>query len=269
MKKMFMFLVCILLLLSCNKDSDNNIISAYFEETRNLMMVNPREALDFLLNINDSIESLQHDPYLKNEFNILLAEAHFKNGYKQPNKNRVEESTCFYDSLFNIYEKNINVSYQTARAHYYKAVGEMEDDNVVESCEDYLTSLKIMKNKFKKKELDYEKNRFIALIYTRLGTLYSDEYYFDIALDYYHNSYIFFKYINDTTSYLYSSARIGKSYQSINEYENARFWYKNTITEASEKNHVYSDYAKRGLAQIYFKDGETDTSINIIKEMEE
>lgn len=267
MKKMFMFLVCILLLLSCNKDSDNNIISAYFEETRNLMMVNPREALDFLLNINDSIESLQQDPYLKNEFNILLAEAHFKNGYKQPNKNRVEESTCFYDSLFNIYEKNINVSYQTARAHYYKAVGEMEDDNVVESCEDYLTSLKIMKNKFKKKELDYEKNRFIALIYTRLGTLYSDEYYFDIALDYYHNSYIFFKYINDTTSYLYSSARIGKSYQSINEYENARFWYKNTITEASEKNHVYSDYAKRGLAQIYFKDGETDTSINIIKEM--
>lgn len=267
MKKMFMFLVCILLLLSCNKDSDNNIISAYFEETRNLMMVNPREALDFLLNINDSIESLQQDPYLKNEFNILLAEAHFKNGYKQPNKNRVVESTCFYDSLFNIYEKNINVSYQTARAHYYKAVGEMEDDNVVESCEDYLTSLKIMKNKFKKKELDYEKNRFIALIYTRLGTLYSDEYYFDIALDYYHNSYIFFKYINDTTSYLYSSARIGKSYQSINEYENARFWYKNTITEASEKNHVYSDYAKRGLAQIYFKDGETDTSINIIKEM--
>lgn len=267
MKKMFMFLVCILLLLSCNKDSDNNIISAYFEETRNLMMVNPREALDFLLNINDSIESLQQNPYLKNEFNILLAEAHFKNGYKQPNKNRVEESTCFYDSLFNIYEKNINVSYQTARAHYYKAVGEMEDDNVVESCEDYLTSLKIMKNKFKKKELDYEKNRFIALIYTRLGTLYSDEYYFDIALDYYHNSYIFFKYINDTTSYLYSSARIGKSYQSINEYENARFWYKNTITEASEKNHVYSDYAKRGLAQIYFKDGETDTSINIIKEM--
>lgn len=267
MKKMFMFLVCILLLLSCNKDSDNNIISAYFEETRNLMMVNPREALDFLLNINDSIESLQQNPYLKNEFNILLAEAHFKNGYKQPNKNRVEESTCFYDSLFNIYKKNINVSYQTARAHYYKAVGEMEDDNVVESCEDYLTSLKIMKNKFKKKELDYEKNRFIALIYTRLGTLYSDEYYFDIALDYYHNSYIFFKYINDTTSYLYSSARIGKSYQSINEYENARFWYKNTITEASEKNHVYSDYAKRGLAQIYFKDGETDTSINIIKEM--
>lgn len=264
---MFMFLVCILLLLSCNKDSDNNIISAYFEETRNLMMVNSREALDFLLNINDSIESLQQDPYLKNEFNILLAEAHFKNGYKQPNKNRVEESTCFYDSLFNIYEKNINVSYQTARAHYYKAVGEMEDDNVVESCEDYLTSLKIMKNKFKKKELDYEKNRFIALIYTHLGTLYSDEYYFDIALDYYHNSYIFFKYINDTTSYLYSSARIGKSYQSINEYENARFWYKNTITEASEKNHVYSDYAKRGLAQIYFKDGETDTSINIIKEM--
>lgn len=268
MKKLFVFVVCILLLSSCNNESNNNIFSPCFEETRHLMVTNPREALEKLLNISDKIDSLQHEnPYLKNEYNILLAEAHFKNGYKQPNKTQVVEATDFYDSLFNIYNKSTNVSYQTARAHYYKAVGEMETDNVVESCEDYLTSLKIMKNKFKKKELDYEKNRFIALIYTRLGTLYSDEYYFDIALDYYHNSYIFFKYINDTTSYLYSSARLGKSYQSINEYENARFWYKNTITEASEKNHVYSDYAKRGLAQIYFKDGETDTSINIIKDM--
>lgn len=268
MKKIFTAALLLLFILSsCKETKNSNIFSSKFERTRHLLSSKVDSAFYMLLNIKDSINTYYKDPYLVNEFNILLAEAQFKNLKKQANHRDVEKATQFYDSLFNIYKKDKDLSFQTARAHYYKAVGETEQDNIVESCEDYLTSLRIMKSCFKAKDLDYEKNRFIALIYTRLGTLYSDEYYFDIALDYYHNSYLFFKYISDTTSYLYSSARIGKSYQSINEMENAKFWYKNTISEASEKNYVYSDYAKRGLAQIYFDDGEIDTSVNIVKEL--
>lgn len=268
MKKIFTLVILVLIsLTSCKEKQTNNIFSPKFEMTRQQLINKVDSALTSLLNIKDSINTYYKDPFFVNEFNILFAEAQFKNQYKQSNHAEVEKATKFYDSLFNIYKNDKNLSFQTARAHYYKAVGETEQDNIVESCEDYLTSLKIMKSRFKSKELNYEKNRFIALIYTRLGTLYSDEYYFDIALDYYHNSYLFFKYISDTTSYLYSSARIGKSYQSINEMENAKFWYKNTISEASEKNHVYSDYAKRGLAQIYFDDGDIDTSVNIVKEL--
>lgn len=268
MKKIFTIAILLLIILtSCSEKKHNNVFSHKFEMTRQQLTNKVDSALISLLNIKDSINTYYKDPYLVNEYHILFAEAQFKNQYKQSNDKDVEQATKFYDSLFNIYKKDKDLSFQTARAHYYKAVGEMEEDNIVESCEDYLTSLKIMKNCFKSKDLDYEKNRFIALIYTRLGTLYSDEYYFDIALDYYHNSYLFFKYISDTTSYLYSSARIGKSYQSINEMENAKFWYKNTISEASDKNHVYSDYAKRGLAQIYFDGGEVDASVNIVKEL--
>ena len=243
MKKIFTAALLLLFILSsCNETNNNNIFSPKFKKTREMLTSKVDSALYNLLNIKDSINTYYKDPYLVNEFNVLLAEAHFKNQKKQANHRDVEKATQFYDSLFNIHKKDKDLSFQTARAHYYKAVGETEQDNIVESCEDYLTSLRIMKNCFKAKDLDYEKNRFIALIYTRLGTLYSDEYYFDIALDYYHNSYLFFKYISDTTSYLYSSARIGKSYQSINEMENAKFWYKNTISKASEKNYVYSDY---------------------------
>ena len=267
MKKIFTVAILLLIIISCNEKKHPNVFSNKFEKTRHFLTGKADSALYTLLNIKDSINTYYNDPYLINEYHILLAEAQFKNQIKQANHYEVEQATTFYDSLFNIYKKDKNLSFQTARAHYYKAVGESEKDNIVESCEDYLTSLKIMKNCFKAKDLNYEKNRFIALIYTRLGTLYSNEYYFDIALDYYHNSYFFFKYIGDTTSYLYSSARIGKSYQSINEMENAKFWYKNTISEASEKNYVYSDYAKRGLAQIYFDDGKIDTSINIVKNL--
>ncbi len=268
MKKTFtIFILLLIILTSCTKTHKTNVFSTKFEKTRHFLTNKVDSALYLLLNIKDSINTYYKDPYLINEYHILYAEAQFKNQIKQENNYEVAQATKFYDSLFNIYKKDKNLSFQTARAHYYKAVGESEKDHIVESCEDYLTSLKIMKNRFNAKDLNYEKNRFIALIYTRLGTLYSNEYYFDIALDYYHNSYFFFKYIGDTTSYLYSSARIGKSYQSINEMENAKFWYKNTISEASEKNYVYSDYAKRGLAQIYFDDGDIDTSINIVKNL--
>lgn len=268
MKKIFTVVILLLIIItSCIEKKHHNIFSPKFKKTREMLTNKVDSALYNLLDIKDSINTYYNDPYLVNEYHILLAEAQFKNQYKQSNDKEVEKATKFYDSLFNIYKNDKDLSFQTARAHYYKAVGEMEEDNIIESCEDYLISLKIMKNCFKAKDLNYEKNRFIALIYTRLGTLYSDEYYFDIALDYYHNSYLFFKYISDTTSYLYSSARIGKSYQSINEMENAKFWYKNTISEASEKNYVYSDYAKRGLAQIYFDGGEVDSSVNIVKEL--
>lgn len=268
MKKIHTVAILLLIIItSCIEKKHHNIFSPKFKKTREMLTNKVDSALYNLLDIKDSINTYYNDPYLVNEYHILLAEAQFKNQYKQSNDKEVEKATKFYDSLFNIYKNDKDLSFQTARAHYYKAVGEMEEDNIIESCEDYLISLKIMKNCFKAKDLNYEKNRFIALIYTRLGTLYSDEYYFDIALDYYHNSYLFFKYISDTTSYLYSSARIGKSYQSINEMENAKFWYKNTISEASEKNYVYSDYAKRGLAQIYFDGGEVDSSVNIVKEL--
>lgn len=266
-KKFTIFILLLIILTSCTKTHKTNVFSPKFEKTRDFLTNKVDSALYTLLNIKDSINTYYKDPYIISEFNILLAEAQFKNQIKQANHYEVEQATKFYDSLFNLNKKDNDLSFQTARAHYYKAVGETEDDNIVESCEDYLTSLKIMKNCFKARDLNYEKNRFIALIYTRLGTLYSDEYYFDIALDYYHNSYFFFKYISDTTSYLYSSARIGKSYQSINEMENAKLWYKNTISEASEKNHVYSDYAKRGLAQIYMDGGERDSSVYIVREL--
>ncbi|MBR4156470.1 MAG: hypothetical protein IKU01_07190 [Bacteroidales bacterium] len=239
MRKIFTVVLSLLIILtSCTKKQKYNVFSPKFEKTRHFLTNKVDSALYMLMDVKDSINTYYKDPYFVNEYHILLAEAQFKNQIKQANHKEVEQATKFYDSLFNIYKKDKNLSFQTARAHYYKAVGETEIDNIVESCEDYLTSLKIMKNCFKAKDLNYEKNRFIALIYTRLGTLYSNEYYFDIALDYYHNSYISFKYISDTTSYLYSSARIGKSYQSINEMENAKFWYKNTISEASEKNYV-------------------------------
>lgn len=68
MKKMFVFVVCAILLSSCNDGSNNNIFSTCFEGTRNLMVTNPREALKKLLNISDKIDSLQHgNPYLKGE----------------------------------------------------------------------------------------------------------------------------------------------------------------------------------------------------------
>ena len=100
-----------------------------------------------------------------------------------------------------------------AKAHYYHAVGLTEKDDIVGACEHYLTALEIMeplvetsplwrlmandkRQQTKGKSLcdsaslrlcdsnkeDYEKIRFVALIYTRLGEVFYDVNFCDISI---------------------------------------------------------------------------------------
>lgn len=103
----------------------------------------------------------------------------------------------------------MSVDFSCAKAHYYHAVGLTEKDDLVGACEHYLIALEIMEDddlikshrdtktqRHKGKGLcdsadlrlcdfnkeDYEKIRFMALIYTRLGKLFLNENYCDLAI---------------------------------------------------------------------------------------
>ena len=95
----------------------------------------------------------------------------------------------------------LSVDFICAKAHYYHAVGLTEKDDIVGACEHYLIALEIMEEDDVIKRLrdtkthrrkakincnlnkdDYEKIRFVALIYTRLGQLFYNENYCDLAI---------------------------------------------------------------------------------------
>ncbi len=131
----------------------------------------PDVALNLLIGVSDTVDEqgLSKPDYC--EYQILIAEALYKNECSQSNSFAVAEAVNYYDSLAQIYPKNVDVLFQKSRAHYYNAVGESEKNDIKKACAEYLISLKTI-NQIKGKDRTFNVNYFNGLIYNRLSEIY-------------------------------------------------------------------------------------------------
>lgn len=144
----------------------------------------PDVALNLLIGVTDNVDDqgLSKPDYY--EYQILIAEALYKNDLIQTNDSAVFEAVRYYDSLANIYPKNVDVLFQKSRAHYYKAVGESEKDGIKNACSDYIIALRTI-DEIKEKDRNYNIDYFNGLIYNRLASIYyyNDAFNLSISLD--------------------------------------------------------------------------------------
>ena len=191
----------------------------------------------------------------------------------------------------------LSVDFICAKAHYYHAVGLTERDDIVGACEHYLTALEIMeeddlikrhkdaktqRRKVLKKQRndektlcdsvtlrlcdsdeDYEKIRFIALTYTRLGRLFYDENYCDLAMLKYKKALKYYNIIDDTISISYTYKNIGNIYQLLDKTDSALYHYRKSLE-------IYSGLTnkldiEKSIAQILFNKGEREGAYTLIK----
>ena len=192
----------------------------------------------------------------------------------------------------------LSVDFICAKAHYYHAVGLTEKDDIVGACEHYLIALEIMeeddlikrhkdaktqRRKVLKKQRsdektlcdsvtlrlcdsnkeDYEKIRFVALIYTRLGRLFYDENYCDLAMLKYKKALQYYNIIDDTISISYTYKNIGNVYQLLDKTDSALYHYRKSLE-------IYSGLTnkldiEKSIAQILFDKGEKDSAYIMIK----
>lgn len=125
-----------------------------------------------LENINEDIihDKLTTQEY--HEYQILLAEAKYKNFLPQCNYKELTDARIYFDSLTSLYKKNNDILYLCSRAYYYMAVCEEEMDKTTEAFKNYLNSLNaIEKINLNNKNGLYIIKHFKALIYTRLGDI--------------------------------------------------------------------------------------------------
>ncbi len=180
-----------------------------------------------------------------------------------------------------------------AKAHYYHAVGLTEKDDIVGACEHYLIALEIMeplvetspqwrlmandkRQKTKGKTLcdsvtlrlcdsdeDYEKIRFVSLVYTRLGQIFYNENYCDIATLQYKRALEYIEKIGDNASVSLVLKFLGNSYQLNNMLDSALYYY----TESLKKNKDFYNKLdiEKNIAQILFYKGERDTAFSLVK----
>lgn len=144
----------------------------------------PEAALDILIDVSDTVDESKLSKPDYYEYQILIAEALYKNNLLQTNDSAVFEAVRYYDSLAQIYPKNVEVILQKSRAHYYKAVGESEKDGIKNACSDYIIALKTI-DEIKEKDRNYNIDYFNGLIYNRLASVYyyNDAFNLSIGLD--------------------------------------------------------------------------------------
>ena len=184
---LFLLVLC-LVTHSCKRfslysEKDNSIYHSVIQSISDTMMCCPDVALEMLISASDTVDdqSLSKPNYY--QYQILIAEALYKNNFLQTNYSDVVEATRFFDSLAEKHSNNVDVLFLKSRAHYYKAVGETEKENVKNACNDYLISLTTI-DEIKNKDRNYEIEYFNGLIYNRLARIYFD-FTNDIALKIY------------------------------------------------------------------------------------
>ena len=192
----------------------------------------------------------------------------------------------------------LSVDFICAKAHYYHAVGLTEKDDIVGACEHYLIALEIMEDddiikslrdtktqrrKVLKKQRndektlcdsvtlrlcdsdeDYEKIRFVALIYTRLGRLFLNENYCDLAIAKYSKALKYVEMIDEKIFKADLLKFLGNSCQLSNNADSALYYYNESLKTSSDISNKLD--INKSIAQImFFNKGKRDSAYVILK----
>ena len=171
------------------------------------------------------------------------------------------------------------INFNCAKAHYYHAVGLTEKDDIVGACEHFLIALEIMEDmmakdkRLRKKDKrlkakvdnpeDYEKIRFVALICNRLGRLFYNESYCDLAIIKYRKAIDYVNLIKDFSFEAILLKELANSYQLSNNADSALFYYNKSI----ETNpHLINKLdVEKCIAMILYANGLKDSAYILIK----
>ena len=110
---------------------------------------------------------------------------------------------------------------------------------------------------------DYEKIRFLSLIYTRLGELFLSENYCDLAITKYRKA---LKYVNLLGNNDYKSQMfkfLGNSYQHTDKHDSALYYYNESLKYNSGLINRLD--VEKCIALILFYEGERDSAYVILK----
>ena len=242
--------------MSCDT-RDECFLSPELEEVRTLMQTNPETAL---LKLQD-LKTSESQNLSNLEYTILLAEALYKNYLPQTNFDDLKAVVDYIESGKTIPNSTfLTPNYLRAKAHYYHAVGLGERNDVVESCEHYLKALEYMSEI---KTLDNEQTRFLFLTYTRLGELFLNEQYCDIAIVKFRQALKYAERLGNGNSLARILKFIGSTYQLAGEIDSALYYFNKSLNIGSTAINQLD--IEKNIARILFKKGEKDRAYYIIR----
>ena len=110
---------------------------------------------------------------------------------------------------------------------------------------------------------DYEKIRFVSLIYTRLGRLFTNNNYCDLAILKYKKALGYVNLINDNSFKANLLKELANSYQLSNNVDSALYCYNESLRYDSSLINKLD--VEKNIAQILFDRGDRDSAYLLIK----
>ena len=160
---------------------------------------------------------------------VLVAELLFKNDYKQSNRTEVLKAVGYFDS--------IDEGFLAARAHYINGVGYYERDSLIGACGEYLNALRMMEGHFAENELVGHKARFMALTYTRLMDMFSQQFIQEQAIYCGKQSLTYNKIAHSSPGNMANILyHLGKQYDKLNEADSAAYYYEKALETMPDRN---------------------------------
>ena len=272
MKKIFYIILLVLSFVSCERKKEHPL-SPEFEEVRILMQTEPEAALLKLQNFRNSesqklsnsetqnLSNLESQQLSNLEYSILLAEALYKNYLPQSNFDDIKAIVDYIETEKTTPNSTLLIpDYLCAKAHYYHAVGLSEHNDLAGACEHYLKALEKM-SEFKK--LDNEQTRFLFLTYTRLGEMFFNEQYCDIAIEKFRLALKYAYQLNNDNSVARTLKYMGSTYQLIGDIDSALYYFNKSLNIGS--TYINQLDIEKNIAKILFEKGEKDSAYAIIK----
>ena len=196
---------------------------------------------------------------------LLLSELLYKNDYAQTNRGELLRAADYFDSLY-ANRGSASLAFLDARSHYIKGVGYYERDSVVEACGEYFKALETMEDRFGENDLKGKKAQFMALTYTHLCALFSDQYL--------HEQAIFFgkgalPYYSRHHSSKYAIAwildEIGANYDMTSKYDSAECYYRAALDRLDDTlSLLYRDIVGHLSFLEFSKNRISDSALSIL-----
>ncbi len=247
MKRVLRLLSVIVMLAACHRPTVETMCTSSLQPNLTaidtLMQSQPDSALTLLL------DEQTNEPY----YQLLLSEALYKNDYAQANRAELLEAMAYFDS--------IHCPFLSARAHYMNGVGNYEMDSVVAACEEYMKAIQIMEEHYPEKELVGLKAKYLALAYTKLTVLFSNQYLHEQAIYFGKQAlHYYYKYEAEPWHVAWVLNKIGTHYDAMEQVDSASFYYDNAMAvlpDSTGLNYRDISAAKAFLSYRMGKDAAT------------
>ena len=234
-----------------------------------MMWSQPDSAFTQLLAFADNPLADSLDAFNGHYFHLLLSELLYKNDYAQTNRDDLLRAVAYLDSLCasdGSRRTPADLAFLDARAHYIEGVGYYEMDSVVPACEQYIQSVETMEERFSEKELTGHKAQFMALAFTRLTDVFSDQYLHEQAISFAKRSIPYYEsWETGSWRLAWALQEIGAHYDMMQLFDSAEYYYDSALALLVDTNsQIYRDVASRKAFLSYEKQQNTDESVSVL-----